>query len=177
MNFHNQPVDVANLPAWEDVGLSPVSARYAPYRGLNIAGRWLLISLVIWLSPAVPGVPLLGEPAVAAGLALVGAIAGVFAWREARRRAWGLREHDLIYRSGILVHRTALLPLARIQHVETMSGPLERAFGLVRLICYTAGGRGADLVMAGLQADTAERIRQFLLEHIRDLDAAGEPDV
>ena len=99
-------------------------------------------------------------------------VAAGLAWLEARRRAWGLREHDLIYRSGLFVRTTSVLPLARVQHVETVSGPLERAFGLVRLSCFTAGGLSSDLVVAGLDSATAERVRSHLLGRIRELDDA-----
>ncbi len=139
-------------------------------------------ALVVGLMPELEDVPPAGDWRVATGAFALTLIASGLAWLEARRRAWGLREHDLIHRSGIIVQTTAVLPLARIQHVETASGPLERAFGLVRLSCYTAGGLSTDLVVAGLTADTAERVRRHLLERIRELDsstaaasATGEP--
>ena len=64
--------------------------------------------------------------------------------------------------------RTIILPFARIQHVETASGPVERLFGLMRVKCFTAGGSSADLAMLGLDAEQARRVRQYLLEQIRE---------
>jgi membrane protein YdbS with pleckstrin-like domain len=66
-----------------------------------------------------------------------------------------------------------VLPLARLQHVETLSNPVERAFGLVRLSCFTAGGRGADLILEGLPVERAEAIKQHLLAR---LSSAGLPE-
>lgn len=150
--------------------LEPVSSRYAPCRLVAVLLAGSLAALVIALMPAIEDVPPAGDARVAAGLFAVTLLASGLVWLEARRRAWGLREHDLIYRSGLLVRTTAILPFARVQHVETASGPLERAFGLVRLSGYTAGGLSTDLVVAGLTADTAERVRQHLLARIRALD-------
>ena len=41
----------------------------------------------------------------------------------------------------------------------------------MRLRCYTAGSAMSDLTVHGLTADDAEKVRQYLLEQIRD-DAA-----
>ncbi len=176
LEFHNEPVDPDTLPAWEAVELEPISPRYAPCRLLTIGGWSALAAAAVALSPPLEAFPLAGDWRMAAGVFAAGALAAAIAWMEARRRAWGLREHDLIYRSGLIVRRTVVLPLARVQHVETISGPLERAFGLVRLACYTAGGLSTDLVVAGLERDTAERVRHYLLGRIGALDDAEAGD-
>jgi uncharacterized protein len=170
MSFSNEHLPPDALPDWRQVELEPVSPRYAPYRMLSTLLRWTFIVLLLWFVPRLadpPGGPT-AAPAIVA--AAVGAVLTLLAGVEARRRGWALRQHDVIYRSGLLVRRTTVLPFRRVQHVETVSGPLERAFGLLRLTCYTAGGFSADLVIAGLETRTAERVRQFLLGRIADLD-------
>lgn len=173
LEFRNDPVAIDSLPAWERLELTPVSPRYAPCRLIGITAWGMVAALAVALFPAMEDVPFVGDVRVAAGVAGATLAAGGLAWLEARRRAWGMREHDLVHRSGIIVRTTVILPFARVQHVETVSGPLERAFGLVRLACYTAGGLSSDLVVAGLDRDTAERVRRYLLGRIRALD---EPD-
>ena len=173
MTLHNPTVDPATLDQPEPMRLTAVAPRYAAYRVLGVSLRWVIAGLVLALA-VMPGAELEGAEAAArwwpllvAGLAVLHVLV---AWREARARAWGLREHDLVYRSGLVVRRTMVLPFNRIQHVETLSGPLERAFGLLRVVCYTAGGLSADLVVSGLEQPDAERVRQYLLGRIRDLD-------
>ncbi len=166
MAFSNQPVDTSTLPQLESVALSPVSPRFAPCRTI---GR--LAMLFPFLALAVV-IPVAREFPVALHLAALAStatvIAGllVLAWLEARRRAYGVREQDVLYHSGLLFHRTTVLPFIRLQHVETASNPLERAFGLVRLTCFTAGGSSGDLVIQGLERETAERLREYLLKRI-----------
>lgn len=166
--FSNAPVDAEQLPDFRRVELSRVSPHFAPYAVLSAAFFWLFLIAAAIIVPRLPMIDLELPRWLFAvpGLALLWfcAVAGL----DARRRRWALREHDLIYRSGLIWQRTAILPFARIQHVETASGPLERLFGLMRVKCFTAGGVAADLTVEGLERDAARRVRQYLLEQIRD---------
>lgn len=177
--FANPAVPVQALPDFRSVSLEPVTPAYRPYAVIAAGVVWLAPaggSLLAWfgaragLLPGTVAVPALGALALVIALALLGM---VFAALDASRRRWALREHDLIYRFGVLWHRSVIVPFARIQHVETVSGPLERQFGLTRLKCYTAGGAGGDLTVAGLHRETARRLRQYLLERIRDGEEEG----
>lgn len=173
--FRNEVVPLQDLPDYRQVDLSPVSARFAPYALISASLFWALLTAASLLGPRLPFVTINLPVWLPAG-PLLGLIwFGSIAWLDARRRAWALREHDLIYRSGLIWRRTAILPFARIQHVETASGPLERAFGLMRVKCFTAGGMAADLTVAGLEHEAARKVRQHLLEQIRE-DGAEAPE-
>lgn len=174
-SLDNDPVPTDALPALESVALTPVTRRFAGYRMTVTLLFWWPLALLVAVAPVGPELPWLARGALGLMVAALGGGLAALAGAEARRRAYGLRRQDLIYASGLLVQRTTVLPVCRIQHVETISGPLERLFGLVRVTCYTAGGASADLVLAGLPRETAERIRQYLLERIRAGDTgAGE---
>ena len=73
-----------------------------------------------------------------------------------------VREHDLLVQSGVFFRQWSSVPLARIQHVDTRQGPMERIFGLARLQVYTAAGMSADASLAGLDEPTAEALRDEL---------------
>lgn len=169
-DFSNRQLGLAELPDYRSVSLSPVAAGFAPYAALSASLFWLMLAAAVLFGPRLPFVGL----DVPSWLVLLPLVAlswfSALAWLDARRRGWALREHDLIYRSGLIWQRTAVLPFARIQHVETASGPLERAFGLMRVKCFTAGGMAADLSVDGLDRDSARQVRQHLLEQIRDED-------
>jgi membrane protein YdbS with pleckstrin-like domain len=166
MTMHNLSLDPESLPRLDQASLSPVSSRLSFCRAVQQAFNWLLMSLVVGFVPLDNSPLAIWQPWLAGGLAGLGVVMVILGWIEARQRAYGLREHDLIYRRGLLVRRTQVLPLVRLQHVETLSNPVERAFGLVRLACFTAGGRGADLTLDGLSAKRAEAIKQHLLAHV-----------
>ncbi len=100
-------------------------------------------------------------------LLLAGLSVWLCAWYPRRAyAAWGYRIDAKVLetRSGILVRVTRLLPLPRLQHVDLQRGPFERAFGLASLILHTAGTREAVLVIPGLDADHAVRLRDHLVK-------------
>lgn len=175
--FSNRGVDVAALPDYREVDLKPVVAAYLPHALLTTGGFWAVVVVIALVAPRLPFVELdLGWwPA----LMLVPAVwFTALIWMDARRRGWALREHDLIYRSGVIWRRTVVVPFARIQHVETASGPLERWFGLMRVKCFTAGGIMTDLTVEGLDEALAQQVRQYLLEQIRDdVEPEASPSV
>jgi len=171
-SFVNGIVDPGSLPDYREVRLRRLATAYLPYAVLSATRVWLLLALAVLLVPQLPPAgdteTLNLPPWLSLVLLAAAAWFAALAWLDARRRGWAVREHDLIYRSGIIWQRTVIVPFARIQHVETTSGPLERLFGLMRVKCFTAGGAGGDLTVTGLDAASARQVRQYLLEQIRE---------
>jgi membrane protein YdbS with pleckstrin-like domain len=60
-----------------------------------------------------------------------------------------------------------VVPLRRVQHLDVAQGPLERAFGVTRLVLHTAGTMNSQIVLPGLTRATAEGIRDEIRAHIR----------
>lgn len=175
MSLRNALIRPSELAAAEPLRLNPVAPAYPRYRVQALSLRWLFAATLAWatIPDLSDGEAMLGFwPLALLSLALLHLAC---AWREARSRAWGLRDHDLLYASGLIQRRLTILPCNRIQHVETANGPLERRFGLLRVTCFTAGGLSADLVIRGLDQNDAERVRQYLLSRIHDLDSEAAP--
>lgn len=78
------------------------------------------------------------------------------------RKGYLLRKHDLLYKSGYLVHRIVAVPKNRIQHVEIRQGAIARLFNLSKLLIYTAGGSSSDLSVPGLNPETAKQLKEHL---------------
>jgi uncharacterized protein len=57
-----------------------------------------------------------------------------------RRWRWEVREHEIDLLRGILVVRRTLIPMARVQHVETERGLIGQALGLATVEIHTAAG-------------------------------------
>lgn len=171
MPLENALIDPARLPPATPLRLNPVARSFAPYRVLSLLWRWTMFVIVLlaFALPSLDDAP----PGSTYGflvLLLLITVHLALAWREARARGWGLRENDLLYASGLFWRRLTVLPCNRIQHVETASGPMERAFGLLRVTCFTAGGLSADLIVQGIATEDAERVRQYLLGRVRELE-------
>jgi len=79
-----------------------------------------------------------------------------------------VREDSLYLERGVLVNRRTHVPYVRIQHLDTSRGPLERWLGLSTLVVYTAGSRGADISIPGLEPvearDLQQRVKRLAIE-------------
>ncbi len=108
------------------------------------------------------GVSPLPTPALSVLVGLLGAVAVVVVPAvEHRRWRYALREHDLLIRHGLLTVTTSVIPYRRLQFVDTRRGPLDRLFGLARLVVHTAAP-GTSGTVPGLDVATAEALRERL---------------
>jgi membrane protein YdbS with pleckstrin-like domain len=125
------------------VDLPEPAQRLAPSARSVWRIHWALASIVALIAGGsvrqeLPGV--LGTLAWALPLAsLVAGTPLVPAWRWSRWR-WEVREREIDLRRGTLVLRRTLIPMARVQHVETERGPLEQFFELATVEIHTAAG-------------------------------------
>ena len=74
--------------------------------------------------------------AILLGIVTIGVVPPL-RWRMWR---YEIRPDEIDLQRGILWIERTLVPLARIQHVDTRQGPLQRRFGLSTVVFYTAAG-------------------------------------
>lgn len=132
---------------------------------------------IIWAIRALVGVAILAVIAsvaasrfgvdrtyVAAGAIVLALL--MLVWVHLRYRIWSyrVREDALYLERGVVTNVKTVAPYVRIQHVDTQRGPLERTLGLSTLVVYTAGSRGADVSIPGLQTDVATDLQQRVKE-------------
>lgn len=102
----------------------------------------------------------------------VAALATAVIFPPLRYAAWrfAIREEHVLLRRGVLFRTTSIVPHARIQHVDTRHGPLDRQLGLASLVIFTAGTRGAIVTIPALEGAEAEVLR----DHLAALSGAGD---
>jgi hypothetical protein len=107
---------------------------------------------------------------VAAAAGAVLAILIVLVMPKRRYRAWGWRmdEDEIRIASGLLISSDTIVPFGRVQHIDVLRGPLQRGYGLASLVLHTAGTRSAAVLLPGLDADEAERMRDRIRGKIRE---------
>ena len=115
----------------------------APTQRLAPAARWAwraslaaggLVAVVIALSAGLSG----GLVALLGGVVLATvAVVPELRWRRWR---WDVREHEIDLQSGVLVLRRTLIPMERVQHVETERGVIGQALHLATVKIHTAAG-------------------------------------
>lgn len=168
--FSNNVIPVADLPSLTSVVSEPISPAY---RQLNL---WLtsaifgfiglLLGIVLvqpWfeLPEPVPFILLL----CLAGLLFIGAWIFTYHYFADPLIRFSIREQDLVLFKGLFFKDIICQPILRIQHIDIQRGPFERLAGLATLKVYSAGGSDHTLAIPGLPAETAERMRQFVLNH------------
>lgn len=177
--FVNPELPVALLPRVDHVDWQPLPRRY---RTRLQAMRALVVVLACALAASLHWLPWLTDAPwrewwmsalLAAGLAAWAA--ALLAWQAwvVARRGYALRERDILFKTGVFWQSVKAVPFSRVQHAVTGSTPLDRQFGLANLTVYTAGGGGGDLRIAGLERDTAERLRRHIVDRLGDAGAAA----
>lgn len=164
--FSNAPVDLDSLPHYEQVTLASVDGKFLWSQLFSHGMIWVVLIAAADLGPRIFAWPMAYQWWLPAGLAALALIDLLIVWRDASARGWVLRTHDLIYRYGVIWRHEVIVPFVRIQHVETLSGPIERVFGLCRLRLFTSGGSGGDLDVLGLTAPLAQSVKKQLLDQI-----------
>lgn len=109
----------------------------------------------------------LGWLALAAGAAAIAVLGGVVPTLRWRRWRYEVREDEIDLLRGAFVVRRTLIPIRRVQHVDTESGPLQDSFGLATVTFHTAAGGVEIPALLKSQADTV-RARVAALARTRD---------
>ena len=134
--------------------------------------RAIVAGLLLLLAGAVADAVLrekVGIPRGAVALPLLVPIAWLVLVMPGRRyRAWAyqMEADELRVRRGVLTQVHTLVPLGRVQHIDIAQGPLERLFGVCRLIVHTAGTLHSQVVLPGLSRATAEGMRDAIRSRI-----------
>ncbi len=84
--------------------------------------------------------------------------------RTYRNRWYRLSPIGLEIRQGILWRQHITVPLSRVQHTDVAQGPIQRRFGLGKLVVYTAGTLHSSVEVNGLDFTVACQLRDTLVD-------------
>ncbi len=101
-------------------------------------------------------------------------LAGALLWlieiylpRSHDAAGWMLSDRGIEIRKGVWWQHVIVIPKSRIQHTDLQQGPVLRAYGLAKLAIFTAGTENAEVELEGLSLETAQHIRDRLMEASR----------
>lgn len=166
--FNNNQVEIDLLPKAEDISFQAIEQSYwkvLKWNWMITCGIILLAGIMLFVFE--PKLRIV-QTALLIIIPLIPICISSF-WlmkKSFTQKAYALREKDLLYKSGWLIHSISITPFSRIQHCSVSSGVLERTQGLASLIVFTAGTQGADLKIPGLKIERANEIRDFILNKI-----------
>lgn len=98
------------------------------------------------------------------------AVAVVPLWRY-RVHRWEISPQAVYTRTGWLVQERRIVPISRVQTVDTYRGPLDRLLGLANVTVTTASSAGAVHIVA-LDSTVADQI----VVQLTDITAIGAED-
>jgi membrane protein YdbS with pleckstrin-like domain len=147
-----QRLPEAAVSLWRLVlGLWSAGALVASFALMPLADN---IGAPAWLLPTL---------AAAAGVAAVVVVPRV-RWRRWR---YEVRDDEIDLRAGLWTIKRTLVPIRRVQHVDTETTLLQTFYDLATVRFYTAAG-GAEI--PALRRDEAERVRGRIAELARTRD-------
>jgi uncharacterized protein len=131
--------------------------------GMLLAGAGATVALAL----ATDAGPLLAALPVVA--TLVAAIVGTLAFPPLAYRRWrfGIDDEEIDLQHGRLWVERILIPMARVQHVDTGTGPIERRLGLASVRIHTASG-GFEIPALDVQRAAELRTRIARLARVGD---------
>lgn len=80
-----------------------------------------------------------------------------------RHVSYTLDSEGIEIRSGVWWRQVMSVPRSRVQHIDVSQGPMERSYGLGRLVLYTAGTSHSRVELPGLNYTVAFNLRNHLL--------------
>lgn len=127
------------------------------WRIYAVIGSAILLLVCVAIAVAVV---LLEAPTVLWLLPLVIAVAVAILWIGPsveimyRRWRWEITDTEVRLQSGLIIVKRTVIPMARIQHVDTSQGPLLRVLGLSEVHVFTAAGPHKIPMLADKDAAT-----------------------
>lgn len=168
--FSNMQIDVNTLPKSEDLELIPISPKYFYIIVFNIfLVYFILVGTLLGLyffANASDIQSLIWY--VISVLFILFLISLALGYLGFKKRKYAIREKDMTYSHGYIVHNIITLPYNRIQHIEIARSFLARKLGLSTLKIYSAGQSGGDIAIKGLPKTTAESQYSFLTKIINE---------
>jgi len=87
-----------------------------------------------------------------------------------RRWRWEVRDEEIRLQEGLIVVSQTVIPMARVQHVDTSQGPIMRSLGLSDVHIWTAANKHT---IPALADDHAAQLRDRIAVLARVTDDGG----
>lgn len=164
--FTNNQIQIAALPAWQEVDFENISSKYK----IIVLLRYLILiilfvtilSTIYWQNDDPGNTNYLYI--LVSGMIFLFSLLGMNIWSM---RYWGyaLRENDILYRSGIFSKSVKIIPFRQVQYVDIKEGILSRLFDLSSIALHTAGA-AEGLRIPGIEKSNAAAMQEYISQKI-----------
>ena len=166
--FTNDTINTKQLPRFEEVQLTALHPNYWKVLVINNLVVYSIIAIALvflWIN--IDNTENINPYWVFGVFLLIVNVSFFFNRISFKKKAFAFRNHDVIYRSGLIATNTMVIPYNRVQHVALHEGFISRYFGLAKVEIFTAGGSSSDVEIPGIAKEEAENIKQLLMGKIQ----------
>ena len=141
-----------------------------PARRLSDTARWLwrmeglIATVVAFIAATAVGT---GALWLLLPLAVLGIGVGLIPELRWSRWRYEIRDEEIDLRHGTVTVTRTLIPMLRVQHVDTTRGPLDQLLGLATVVVHTAAGK---TTIPALDEEYAGRLRDRIATLARTAD-------
>lgn len=164
--FNNNQVLISTLPDWQDVQFEQISPKY---KTVVLIQYVIIISIflaivfgVLWLNDDPWNVTY--QIILFGGFGLLSFLM-ILSLFSIRYWGYAVREHDILYRSGVFSKSVRIIPFKQVQHVDIKEGALSRLFELSSIELHTAGA-GEGLKIPGITVTKVSSIQEYISQKI-----------
>lgn len=166
-DFINETIDTTQLPKFEEVQFSVLHPDYWKVILVSVAVFFLIVGIgagvILYFNEELN--PFIIELGIVYVILLLLVI--FFSRLGFKKKGFAFRNHDVLFRHGIIATNTLVIPYNRVQHVSLHEGLISRFFGLAKVEIFTAGGSSSDIMIPGIAKEQAENIKQLLMGKIQ----------
>ena len=166
--FSNLSINLSDIPDFKSIELQGIDPNFKNILVIRYSIGLILAAITLSLSVYYTELPYWVEIVAVFIAIVIFFLIYLEFFKGFPLRKFGVRELDIIFQSGYLVKRETIVPFSRIQHIEISQGLLMRNFKIYSLLIYTAGESSGDLKIAGLDYETAQKIKSKVLQQIED---------
>lgn len=149
-NFTNETIDTKQLPRFEAVHFTPLHKNYWKVLLVNLSVFFVLLGIALVLGLLFNDAMIENRTAFIVSYAIVLVVVAFFSRLSFKKKGFAFRNHDVLFRSGVIATNTIVIPYNRIQHVALHEGFVSRIFGLAKVDIFTAGGNSSDIEIPGI---------------------------
>ena len=166
-NFTNETINTKQLPRFEEVVYTALHKNYWKVTLLNCGIFFTILGIALILGLVFNEEMKPNQTLFIISYAALLLLTLFFLRLGFNKKGYAFRNHDVLYRSGVIATNTMVIPYNRVQHVALHEGFISRIFGLAKIEIFTAGGNSSDLEIPGIPKEEAENIKQLLMGKIQ----------
>lgn len=163
--FTNTSIDTRELPQFETVTFQSLQDDYKKIMFFNCAVfALILIGIYGIFVLMTPDSRIENESLIAgSGIVIIIILTVLFGLLSFQKKGYAFRQHDVLYKSGVIATTITIIPYNRVQHIALHQGFISRKLNLAAIEIFTAGGSGSDIRITGIRKEEAEKIKELVM--------------